>query len=588
MKSTKKSLVASGLSLLCCMALLAGTTFAWFTDSVVNKGNKIEVGTLDIVLEELNDKGEYQPVGEEPIFNYNLWEPGYSDYAVLRVRNNGTLALKWYLQLVANGAAGELGDVIDVYALVQEGTAITEVPTSLEDAVAKGYKDVGTLNELMADPDGAAHGILYAATNKPVDGYYEAYAGIVLHMQESAGNEYQGASIGTTFDLVLNATQYTYETDGFGSNQYDANAPVIGYTAAADGNDDDEFTAAIAALNEGEILEVSGTVNLTKAVTLDKDVTIRGAEGDSIKSAEDWYGPMINLSADDISVSFSNIKLDNSVVSELTPNVKGSVISFNGVSNAVVTLEDVEMIHFGMSGHLTNGQLNGTDDCESFGVLMNGSANRLIVKDSTIQTETPDTSVNVSWDAGIYASSPNGSVVIDGSTILETKMGVYIGSNASNMTIDVINESTIEAIRVFEVRSKATNNTINVSDSTLFAHQRNQSAAWQSDDYRSGCVLLQGANNTVNIETSTLKSEGVNALDGYGRYYQDYNLPIAFFYTNVGNTVNIDQQSFDTFEYTAGYENNFKGEFIAWDAASAAGNHVYVDGVSQEIVDLEK
>ena len=41
MNKTKKSLLASGLSLLVCAALLVGTTFAWFTDSVTNKGNSI-------------------------------------------------------------------------------------------------------------------------------------------------------------------------------------------------------------------------------------------------------------------------------------------------------------------------------------------------------------------------------------------------------------------------------------------------------------------------------------------------------------------------------------------------------------------
>ena len=42
MSRTKKALLASGVFLLACAALLAGTTFAWFTDSVVNTGNKSE------------------------------------------------------------------------------------------------------------------------------------------------------------------------------------------------------------------------------------------------------------------------------------------------------------------------------------------------------------------------------------------------------------------------------------------------------------------------------------------------------------------------------------------------------------------
>lgn len=48
MKSTKRSLLASGLALAASAALLAGTTFAWFTDTVSNTGNRIEAGTLDV------------------------------------------------------------------------------------------------------------------------------------------------------------------------------------------------------------------------------------------------------------------------------------------------------------------------------------------------------------------------------------------------------------------------------------------------------------------------------------------------------------------------------------------------------------
>ena len=51
MKCTKKSLFASALALVACLALLMGATFAWFTDSVSNTGNKIQAGKLDVSLE---------------------------------------------------------------------------------------------------------------------------------------------------------------------------------------------------------------------------------------------------------------------------------------------------------------------------------------------------------------------------------------------------------------------------------------------------------------------------------------------------------------------------------------------------------
>ena len=231
MVNTKKSLIFSALSLLLCCALLAGTTFAWFTDSVTNTGNKIQAGNLEIELQRLQDDGSYTSVGEEPVFNYNLWEPGYSDAVVLKISNEGSLALKWNLRLkTTSTAANKLGDVIDVYAKTSNGTAITEIPGSLAEAQADGYVRVGTLNELISDPDGAAYGVLYAAGNMPADGYSAAYAGIVLHMREDAGNEYMKQSV--TFDIILNATQYTYEEDGFGDNGYDENASLDFMTAS--------------------------------------------------------------------------------------------------------------------------------------------------------------------------------------------------------------------------------------------------------------------------------------------------------------------------------------------------------------------
>ena len=48
MKSLKKSIIMCGVSMALCVGMFAGATFAWFTDSVSNAGNKINSGTLDI------------------------------------------------------------------------------------------------------------------------------------------------------------------------------------------------------------------------------------------------------------------------------------------------------------------------------------------------------------------------------------------------------------------------------------------------------------------------------------------------------------------------------------------------------------
>ena len=49
-KTTKRALLSSVLAMLICVAMLIGTTFAWFTDSASTAVNKIQAGTLDVQL----------------------------------------------------------------------------------------------------------------------------------------------------------------------------------------------------------------------------------------------------------------------------------------------------------------------------------------------------------------------------------------------------------------------------------------------------------------------------------------------------------------------------------------------------------
>ena len=49
-KATKRALLLSVMAMLVCVAMLVGTTFAWFTDSASTAVNKIQAGTLDIQL----------------------------------------------------------------------------------------------------------------------------------------------------------------------------------------------------------------------------------------------------------------------------------------------------------------------------------------------------------------------------------------------------------------------------------------------------------------------------------------------------------------------------------------------------------
>lgn len=102
-KNTKRALLTSVLSIMLCCVMLVGSTFAWFTDSVTSAGNKIVTGDLDVELEHRNKDGKWNPVTKDTkLFQEGvLWEPGHTEVVYLKVRNNGTLALKYQLALTA-------------------------------------------------------------------------------------------------------------------------------------------------------------------------------------------------------------------------------------------------------------------------------------------------------------------------------------------------------------------------------------------------------------------------------------------------------------------------------------------------------
>ena len=106
--STKRALIASIISLCMCVAALAGTTFAWFTDSVTSNGNVIKSGTLDVGF--YWAKGTEDPASvnwtdakDGAIFNNTLWEPGYTEARHIKIANEGTLALRYSLAIIPHG-----------------------------------------------------------------------------------------------------------------------------------------------------------------------------------------------------------------------------------------------------------------------------------------------------------------------------------------------------------------------------------------------------------------------------------------------------------------------------------------------------
>ena len=222
-KSTKHALIMSVMALFLCFTMLLGTTFAWFTDSVTSAGNKIMSGTLKVDLELLDkDSGTWNSIKEDKtaLFNNDKWEPGYTEVKMLKVENEGTLALKWKAKFVSDEELGILADVIDVYVLpygvLDDATNVVSYPDNRD---LEGYIKVGTVRDFVNTIETTTTGKLEAGQ--------AAYLGIALKMQESAGNDYQGEDLGA-FDIAILATQDSYESDSF-DNQYDKDADYVTY-----------------------------------------------------------------------------------------------------------------------------------------------------------------------------------------------------------------------------------------------------------------------------------------------------------------------------------------------------------------------
>ena len=273
-RATKRALLTSVTALVMCVVMLAGTTFAWFTDTASTGVNKIQAGNLDIELAYKNTyipdetptlDGGFAAVTENTkVFDEDaLWEPGHVEYVVLKISNAGTLALKYKLGIniaeekgsksvvdnkdfklsdyikfaVIDGDKGGLGRDVLV-AAAGAGTELSKGYTPTEEHLLKGENKIVTL---------------------------------VVWMPKSVGNEanYDAAvAKAPVINLGINvvATQDTVERDSF-DETYDKNAqyPEVSYAQVSSQED---LNAALT-----NPTDANGNTTTKVAVELKKDGT---------------------------------------------------------------------------------------------------------------------------------------------------------------------------------------------------------------------------------------------------------------------------------------------------------------------------
>ena len=231
-KSTKRALLTSALAILMCVAMLIGTTFAWFTDTASTGVNKIQAGNLKMEVSYKNTSdGEFTVLNESTnVFKQDtLWEPGHVEYAVLNVKNIGTLALKYKLGINIAGETGStnvLGNEFKLSDYIKFGVVDEDLSGKTRDEMVAAVTD----SKLIKEGYSKESHLDTTDANETVT--------LVVWMPTDVGNKanYKVGAAVPEINLGINvaATQYTHESDSFG-NQYDKDAqyPDVAYTQAS-------------------------------------------------------------------------------------------------------------------------------------------------------------------------------------------------------------------------------------------------------------------------------------------------------------------------------------------------------------------
>ena len=460
--NSKKALLSSAFALVLSVAMLIGTTFAWFTDTASTGVNKIVSGNLkvDIIgensdshIEKLNFKKTAATDAEAGAAI--LWEPGCRYLTEgFRIANKGNLALKWKAQVnmnnIINGKVEgstiakdgkSLLDVIDFYV-------VTSTDKNAEAVAIENF--VGNLTA------GAKSGVYY----------------IKGVMQTTAGNDYQGLTLdGITITVV--ATQDTVENDSF-NNQYDKDAeyPILVTTG-------DELQAIVSNATAPVNIVLANSITTNNfVIPADKDVTL-DLNGRTVTNA----GSHTILNKGHLTLTDSSTDKSGQIIS-----LKGNTAALRNGDNAVCVVEGGTISRDGANG-------NTWHVVENFGkmtfnggkvVLKNGngfaitngwnyfdpgaSTTHAVMEINALELDTDssgikncrygDLTVNDATvtSTGYWALSNDylGTAVINGGTLTSNSFKAV--SNGAAMTV---NGGTFDGTNGFFVQSYATSTVLN-------------------------------------------------------------------------------------------------------------------------------
>lgn len=402
-KSTKRALLASVMALLLCFSMLLSTTFAWFTDSAASGSNVITAGNLDIVVEYTLDGTNWNNLdGATDLFQKGLWEPGHTEVVALRIKNNGTLALKYNANMnIVNETIGKtkdganivLSDILTVDSIIMDTGAMGDVLLGVAFGDESTLQYTNTVSFKNANVLGADE-MLLPGTSK--------YLIVKVDMAESVGNEanHNGTDIPTiAFGINVLATQFTYENDSFG-NQYDKDStyPELATADVWDGTADISWYLANPNATEYTLSSAEALAGLAELIDGTADVS------SEISLPVSFEGKTVKLDTD---VDLSNILFEpiGSYRGE-----KAFTGTFDGQGHTIYNLSQ-------NTWELDNGYYYGDLGLGLFGLVEDATIKNLVMDGADISGE--------SAIVGIVAATAYGDCTFENITVSNSKGADY-------------------------------------------------------------------------------------------------------------------------------------------------------------------
>ncbi len=457
---------SSLLSLVLCMTMFFGTSYAWFTSEVINEGNEIYIGVLDVELEKLvhsEDEGtdpswvSLSATEQDGDNSYHLfdgtkhWEPNTTFMETIKVVNKGDLAFNYTLSFTDGSGKNrkneplsdetwkEAAGYFDVW--VYEHDADEDTPKVIPYAdfanSDSGWKSVGTLAEVLAGKhvlegtmdtvrkDGQDEADINAGTQDGVA--TEKLYTIALHMRSEANAAVMGYRINLHVKLV--AYQMVAEKDDLGDNKYDN--IVIANTV-------DELNAALTtggnvALTDD--IELDGTaVAVPKGVTATLDlnghnITGNGGVGDSLIENN---GDLTITGNGKIAMTF-NGTVDNKAVNAISNRgvltINGGEISNTGTGDQIGYAIDN---YNGATLIVNDGKIIASDSSSYDGIRLFCGSNETVVtvnggQISTIWAQNPSANKATEVKGTVIVNGGKiGTVYYENYTTVQVKDGVNV------------------------------------------------------------------------------------------------------------------------------------------------------------------